>query len=47
MLLYEDLFLAWNFFSLYITTACEIKSSIAMVKAVFNKKKALFTSKID
>ena len=26
---------------------CEIKSRIAMVKAVFNKKKTLFTSKLD
>jgi hypothetical protein len=27
--------------------ACEIKSRIAMVKAAFNKKKTLFTSKLD
>ena len=26
---------------------CEIKSRIAMAKAVFNKKKTLFTSKLD
>ena len=26
---------------------CEIKSRIAMAKAAFNKKKALFTSKLD
>ena len=26
---------------------CEIKSRIAMVKAAFNKKKNLFTSKLD
>ena len=26
---------------------CEIKSSIAMEKAAFNKKKTLFTSKLD
>jgi hypothetical protein len=26
---------------------CEIKSSIAMAKAAFNKKKKLFTSKLD
>jgi hypothetical protein len=26
---------------------CEIKSSIAMAKAVFNKKRALFTSTLD
>jgi hypothetical protein len=26
---------------------CEIKSRIAMAKAVFNKKKNLFTSKLD
>jgi hypothetical protein len=26
---------------------CEIKSRIAIAKAVFNKKKALFTSKLD
>jgi len=26
---------------------CEIKSSIAMAKAAFNKKKTLFTSKLD
>jgi hypothetical protein len=27
--------------------ACEIKSRIAMAKAAFNKKKNLFTSKLD
>jgi hypothetical protein len=27
--------------------ACEIKSMIAMAKAAFNKKGALFTSKMD
>jgi hypothetical protein len=27
--------------------ACEIKSRIAMAKAAFNKKRALFTSKMD
>jgi hypothetical protein len=27
--------------------ACEIKSSIAMAKAAFKKKKNLFTSKLD
>jgi hypothetical protein len=27
--------------------ACEIKSRIAMAKAAFNKKKALFTSTLD
>jgi hypothetical protein len=27
--------------------SCEIKSRIAMTTAVFNKKRALFTSKID
>ena len=26
---------------------CEIKSKIAMAKAAFNKKKTLFTSKLD
>ena len=26
---------------------CEIKSSIVMAKAAFNKKKTLFTSKLD
>jgi hypothetical protein len=26
---------------------CEIKSEIAMAKAAFNKKKSLFTSKLD
>jgi hypothetical protein len=26
---------------------CEIKSRIAMAKAAFNKKKTLFTSKLD
>jgi hypothetical protein len=26
---------------------CEIKSRIAMAKAAFNKKRALFTSKMD
>ena len=26
---------------------CEIKSRVAMVKAAFNKKKNLFTSKLD
>jgi len=29
------------------TCTCEIKSSIAMAKAAFIKKKALFTSKLD
>ena len=27
--------------------SCEIKSRIAMAKAAFNKKKTLFTSKLD
>jgi hypothetical protein len=29
------------------TLTCEIKSRIAMAKAAFNKKRALFTSKMD
>jgi hypothetical protein len=31
----------------YTRCAHEIKSRIAMVKAAFNEKKALFTSKLD
>jgi len=31
----------------YGSCTCEIKSRIAMAKAAFNKKKILFTSKLD
>jgi hypothetical protein len=32
---------------LFARCTCEIKSMIAMAKAAFNKKKTLFTSKLD
>ena len=43
----------WNVLNIYVTLindgrcTCEIKSRIVMAKAAFNKKKTLFTSKLD
>jgi hypothetical protein len=45
----------WNLFNTYLVSiltndgrcTCEIKCRIAMAKAAFNKKRALFTSTLD
>ena len=41
----------WNVLNIWVANdgrcRCEIKSAIAMAKSAFNKKKTLFTSKLD